>query len=114
MAKKRYYNAQDSYYANPATVAKKRPYNSLDQGVAGVDMYYAGFDSRRSMEQQDGAMLNEDRSAIANLPQDVKYHAWPKAPAYANYNLNDNISGVDKQMDEDGMGMRKHIQPGKY
>lgn len=75
---------------------------------------YAGMDSRRAMERQDGAMLNEDRNAIANLPQDVKYHAWPEPGQYANYHLDDTVRGIDKQMDEDGSGMRKHLQPGKY
>jgi len=86
----------------------KRHYKSL-----GADMY-AGMDPRRRLEQQDGSMLNEDRNAIANLPQDVKYHAWPKAGYYSDYGLDDTIRGINKQMDEDGAEMKKHLQPGKY
>lgn len=75
---------------------------------------YAGMDSRRAMEDRDFNMIREDKSACANLPQEVKYHAWPKAGSYANYGVGDTITSIDNQMDEDGSKMRKHLQPDKY
>jgi hypothetical protein len=76
--------------------------------------YYAGSDPRRRLEREDGAMIREDRNAVANLPQEVIYHAWEKTPHYANYELDDTIHGIDRQESEDGSEMMKHLQPGKY
>jgi hypothetical protein len=68
----------------------------------------------RRKEAQDFAMISEDHSAIANLPQAVKYEEWPKVGHYASYDLDDTIRGIDKQMDADGAGMRKHKSRNKY
>lgn len=86
MAKKRFY---DGDYSGPLNVARKQ-------------------------EARDFEMISEDHSAVANLPQQVKYHAWPKAGHYAEYDLDDTIRGINKQMDEDGSGMRKHKSTKKY
>jgi hypothetical protein len=76
---------------------------------------YAGpLNVARRQEAGDFEMIREDKSACANLPQDVKYHAWPKAGHYAEYDLDDTIRGVDKQMDEDGAGMKRHKSTKKY
>lgn len=86
----------------------KRHHSKYDGGE------YAGMDNRRRIERQDGAMLNEDHSATANLPQEVKYHAWPKERLYADYKLDDTIRGIDSQQSADGSGMRKHKSTKKY
>jgi hypothetical protein len=75
---------------------------------------YVGMDDRRRMERQDGSMLNEDRSAVANLPQEVKYHAWPSNRTYAEWKLDDTIRGIDEQESADGRGMMKHKSTKKY
>lgn len=72
------------------------------------------MDPRRYQEMRDAGMIQEDHSATANLPQEVKYHAWPKADHYEDYGLDDTIRGIDKQEDTDVRGMKKHLQPGKY
>ena len=56
------------------------------------DGEYAGSGMRRKEEMRDFSMISEDKSACANLPQDVKYHAWPKTGHYADYDLDDTIS----------------------
>lgn len=79
--------------------------------------FYAGdsaLNQARNQEARDFSMISEDKSACANLPQQVKYHAWPKAGHYAEYDLDDTIRGIDKQMDADGAGMRKHKSKSKY
>ncbi len=73
--------------------------------------YYNG---NEGMRHEDGGMLHEDRSAIANLPQDVKYHAWPEANDYRDYNLNDNIMGIDVQMKDDSKRGKRDKYPQKY
>ncbi len=75
---------------------------------------YAGIDPRRRQEMEDSGMISEDRSAVANLPQDVKYHSWPEPRLYAKYNLDDTIRGINHQMDDDGDEMKKDKFPEKY
>jgi len=75
---------------------------------------YEGMDSRRSQESADFNMMGLDSSSVANMPQNVVYKAWPSAGNYSDYGLNDTIGGVNKQMNEDGAKMKKHLQPGKY
>jgi hypothetical protein len=73
-----------------------------------------GMDPRRHQEMKDAGMIQEDHSATANLPQQVKYHDWPKADHYTDYGLDDTIRGIDKQEDMDERQMKRHMQRGKY
>lgn len=73
--------------------------------------YYNGNDG---MNYQDSGMLYDDKSAVANMPQNVKYHAWPKAEDYRNYDLNDTISGIDVQMKDDSKKGKRGKYPQKY
>lgn len=73
-------------------MAKKRYYESRD--------FYAGRQSAREMEDMDRGMISEDRNAIANLPQNVVMKMYPRVD-YDNYNLNDDIRGIDVQMRDD-------------
>ena len=95
-------------------MANKRHYDSrrsdMDYGSRRSDMDYGSRDGRR----EDSMMLREDRSAPANLPQDVKYHAWPKNRRYANYYLDDTIRGVDNQIREDEDGAARHRGGNKW
>lgn len=74
---------------------------------------YAGHDKRRMQEIQDGHMLNEDHSAIANMPQEVKMHEWPSVHEYLPEELNDTISGIDRQIGMDIGQRNKHLHPKK-
>lgn len=85
-------------------MAKKRFY----------DGDYSGLNAAREQQARDFSMISEDKSACANLPQQVKYHAWPKPGSYASYDLDDTIKGIDGQMNADGSGMRKHKSKSKY
>lgn len=86
-------------------MAKKRFY----------DGDYSGpLNKARREEARDFSMLSEDRSAPANMPQDVKYHAWPKAGHYADYSLDDTIRGINEQQDEDGRAMERHKGGNKW
>jgi hypothetical protein len=64
---------------------------------------YYGSDNmaeRKRMEAEGAAMIKEDRNAIANLPTEVMFKAYPQE-AYSYYNLNDDIKGVDTQVRDD-------------
>jgi hypothetical protein len=76
--------------------------------------YYEGSEGRRTQEMQDGGMIREDRSAIANLPQEVMMKAYPKTGPYMPEDLDDTIRGVDKQMDGDDSQRRRTFNPHKY
>jgi len=86
MAKKRFY---DGDYSGPLNVARRE-------------------------EAKDFSMISEDRSAVANLPQEVKYHAWPKAGRYATYDYEDTIKGIDEQISSDDKGLARQKHGFKY
>ncbi len=59
-------------------------------------------------------MLKEDYSAPANLPQDWKYTSWPKTMSYESDELDDTITGVDKQMNSDVSAAMRGKSKRKY
>ena len=75
--------------------------------------YYEGEEGRRTQEMQDGGMIREDRSAVANLPQNVMYKAYPKDRDYMPEDLDDTIRGIDKQINLDDSKRDKRMMPKK-
>ena len=89
-------------------MARRRYYSSKKVGAG----YYAGVDSRRRQEREDGGMISEDRNAIANLPQGVIMREYPK-DGYAQYpHLDDTYKGIDHQINRDSG--KKKTYPEKY
>lgn len=78
-----------------------------------MDGAYSGQDARRTQEMEDAGMIREDRSKIANLPQEVMIKPYPKTGPYLPEDLDDTIAGVDKQMDYDDSQRRKTFMPKK-
>lgn len=77
--------------------------------------HYAGADSRRRRELEDGGMIYEDHNAVANLPQNVIYKSYEKVNSYLPEELDDTIRGIDRQIDDlDGGKVRRHMNPKKY
>jgi len=74
---------------------------------------YAGIEGRRTQEMEDAGMIREDMRAIANLPQEVMIKPYPRTGPYLPEGLNDNIEGIDHQMDFDDSQRRKHFFPKK-
>jgi len=70
--------------------------------------------NERKMEHKSGAMLSEDHSAIANMPQEVKYHAWASERPYMDSHLDDTISGIDHQQREDMSVAKRHKAKSMY
>ena len=70
--------------------------------------------SERKMESRDSHMLSEDHSAIANMPQGVKYHPWASQGAYLETHLDDTISGIDNQQHGDVGTANRHKSKSKY
>jgi hypothetical protein len=78
-----------------------------------MDEYYAGSGARRRQELEDGGMIHEDHSAIANLPQNVMMKPYPKTGPYMPEDLDDRIEGVDRQMNYDDKQRAAHFFPKK-
>jgi hypothetical protein len=77
--------------------------------------HYAGHDARRHQEMEDGGMIREDHSQIANLPQEVMMKPYPYAGADMPEGLDDTIRGVDHQINVLDDGQRKKFNvPKKY
>lgn len=70
--------------------------------------------SRREHEMRMSGMISENRSEVANMPQEVRYHAWPKSQEGMYAKLDDTISGIDRQMDMDHSKARRDMDPTKY
>ena len=84
--------------------------------IAEKDMrheFYAGMDGRRRQEMQDAEMIYEDHNAIANLPQQVMMKPYPMTGPYMPEELDDNISGIDRQIDHDDSQRRRGFMPKK-
>lgn len=75
---------------------------------------YAGYVGRMRKEWEDSRMLSEDHNAIANMPQDVKYHRWPFSPYDGYPHLDDTMSGIDYQMHQDNKKRKRETMPEKY
>lgn len=95
---------------------KKKHYSRMNQAdeYPGMMNRNDAVDPRIRFQMEDEKILHEDHSAIANLPQDVKYHAWPKDNYYRRYDLDDTIEGVDHQMKEDSRLGKRNKNPEMY
>lgn len=58
-------------------------------------------------------MISEDKSAVANLPQQVVQKTYPKCD-YMSYELDDTIKELDTVRNEDIRNLRSHISDTKY
>lgn len=75
---------------------------------------YAGMDSRRAQESEDGSMIREDHSATANLPQGVIMKPWADHEAYLPEDIDDTVRGVDRQINQlDNAKRDRHLEPKK-
>lgn len=78
----------------------------------GHDMY-SGMHDRRRREMEDAGMIHEDHHAIANMPQEVMIKPYPSSYSYLPEDLDDTISGVDRQINLDDSKRRENFMPKK-
>lgn len=124
MAKKRHHDAMkarrmDNEMGHGSRESMRREYDNSDpvpntvQGLESREAYSGRKESRRMMER-DGAMIREDMSAPALLPQRIIERYWPSAVNYDMGYVDDLFYGAQKQMHEDYDGLRREMKPGKY
>ncbi len=77
------------------------------------DDAYSNELMRRTKEMEEAGMIQNDNSAIANMPQGVKIQAYSKSGSYMPEDLDDTIKGVDKQIDMDDNKRNSHFKPKK-
>ena len=75
--------------------------------------HYEGHDPRRRQELEDAGMIQEDHSAMANMPQNVIMRPYPQDRDYTPEGLDDTISGINRQKSMDHGEMMKHLKPKK-
>jgi len=56
--------------------------------------FYGGLDPRRRQEVSDSGMIEEDPTAMANLPLEPKHHEYPSAGYYTT-------PYIDSRVDDD-------------
>ncbi len=65
-------------------------------------------------EQKDAGMIKNEHSKFANLPTEVMMKPYPEVPAYMDFDMEDNIRGIDKQISNDNSKRRSGFSPHKY
>ncbi len=117
---KRYYDskgAKENHSKDHFNDEKRSEKDSLPRGMYRGPLtsaeLYAGMEPRRRQELEDSGMIHEDHRAIANLPQEVMIKPYPAVGPYLPEVLNDDVSGVDAQMDYDDAQRRRHFYPKK-
>lgn len=74
---------------------------------------YVGMEASRTQQMQDGGMIRNNPSQIANLPQEVMIKPYAMAGSYLPEVLDDKISGIDRQMDLDSSKRSAGFRPKK-
>lgn len=102
-------------------MAAKRYHQSMKDRVheaAGEDLYLLKDShaerARRAREMYKHGMIDEDHSAVANLPQGVKMESYPRDNSAMHEELDDTLYGVDMQTGRDSSQGRRHMKPHKY
>jgi len=81
---------------------------------AGIkDGAYSDAAATARMQHHDSEMISEDRSAVANLPQQVIMKGWSDRESYLPDVLDDTIVGIDKQIRYDNRKRDEHFSPKK-
>jgi hypothetical protein len=109
MAKRRYY--QSIHDRHDEEMGEEKYLTSRYGKLRGEKM---PFDSEYVQEKREAGMIGNDYSKIANLPTEVMMKAYPPCPAYMNWEMQDNIIGIDRQLEKDNAGRKAGFDPHKY
>ena len=113
MAKKKYYQSMKDRRDESRGMKKYEARMKKDRRDESMGM--EEYESRKNRRRwEDSGMINEDKSAMANLPQNVMMKEYPKFKYGLNEYLNDTQSGIDEQIYDDMSQMKRHLSKEKY
>ena len=72
------------------------------------------YPSESMMEEKAAGMIESDHSKMANLPTEVMMKPYPMSPVYMDWEMEDNIDGIDAQLREDNSKRKSGFNPHKY
>lgn len=94
---------------------KKKHYRSIKserQRIKDEFLATGNTAARRGLEDSD--MIREDHASMANLPQQAFIKPY-KNPTYGHeMGIDDTITGIDLQIEDDSDEMKKYSYPEKY
>lgn len=80
----------------------------------GMKKYEKKSNYRNGMASGYMGMISEDKSAPANLPQEVKHEYYPKRDYVNNYYLDDTMKGIDDNSDNSVRKVESHQSDSMY
>ena len=69
---------------------------------------------RRHNEMRESGMISENKSAIANMPQEVMYKPYPRVYDELDHGQDDTMRGIDRQLNEDHSVAKRHNKQSKW
>lgn len=72
------------------------------------------FDMAKKYHNSQGALITEDKSKKANLPQSNIIRNFPELPTGGYSNYNDNITGIDSKIRGDIKNIRRNNKVGNW
>lgn len=103
----------DGYEMTRRMYDNSDPMPTTVNGLEGRRAYKGNKESRR-MIARDGAMISEDMTAPALMPQRIIESYWPRSDNNHMGYVDDLFYGVQKQMHEDYDDLGRELGPKKY
>jgi len=72
------------------------------------------YPSEHGMEEKACGMIENDFSKMSNLPTEVMMKPYPVSPVYMDFEMEDNIDGIDMQLSKDNSKRKSGMSPHKY
>jgi hypothetical protein len=94
-------------------MAKKRHYSSMNESGPRPGAH-PRLHGTHQVGRHKGAMINDDMSAPALLPQHVIEKYYPSGYEHNMHMVDDLYDGVQKQLHEDGRDFRRAMSPKKW
>lgn len=86
-------------------MAKKKFYNGA--------MMDDRMQDRDTIRGRDSRMLDIDRNAPYNMPQEVVMQSWQKKGPYIDWRIQDNMMGMDARFNDDVRVTMGQLKPNK-
>lgn len=113
--KKKYYQSPKDRIKESRGMEKSLRGGVKNRSKKGMDQeFLSPQDYKRRGMLEDSQMIREDHNATANLPQQVIMKEYRKVRYGHAMGIDDTITGIDIQMEDDSDEMKKYSYPEKY